>query len=288
MSIFDSRLAKQAKANMTKALVGFCGLYAIATVFNPLRRIQMEWSGLSNLKLVQILFETQLYVAILFVPVVLVLLDSPRSRFSVWWNRIINFRLVLVCGFAMLIATILLTVYGIPGYWWMWQTLGLLVAAIILTVIILRGRINTGETVLTGGAFVCLACGLWEIPYQIGLKYIYDLPQIGMAEAIIWVRSEIAIELPFIMGGGAILLLQNYKYHFLNFNYWSLLLFGLAAGFYLAWFATGFWVDVSYNWDTHTWIQSDPNAGAMLIYRASKAFTVLGFVSLVLPRRAKI
>ena len=258
----------------------FCVVFAVLIAFSPYRRIQLEWSTLPHLQAIKEIYQIHTYIAFLILPVII------SATLQKYWNKVMSYRRIIVAGIIGMMACLVLTFVKIPGWWWTWGTLGLYIMVLVWVVYLLKDKLPAGEALITGIAVVCLSVGCWEIPYQIGLKYVYDLPQIGIALVPKWVASEIAVETPLIIGGALILYLQNTKYHFLYFSKTTLIFMACAIGYYLAWFATGFWVDVYYDWSTTTWVQTAPNSASMLIYRLSKSFTALAFASLIIPRRS--
>lgn len=258
-------------------------LYSACTFLIPIRRIQMQWTTFSTgaNTILGVVFQLHLGLPLYLIPVVAMLVAYPKFILSRVWNCLFNYSHVLLVGSALVAACFLLSLARVPGFWWTWFTMGLYIGAVVAAVVLLDGKVSSGVAVIIGVGLVSLTIGLWEIPYQIGLKLQYDAPQIGTELAWAWIKSEITLEMGFIVGGAGLVFGVGSYLKCIRWSWITTGLFAIAVAFYVIWFATGFWVDVYYKWVDNIWVQSAPNTAAMMVYRVSKAATMLGFLSLL-------
>jgi hypothetical protein len=195
------------------------------------------------------------------------------SKFKALVDKICDRKLVIIGGYIILLVTIILTFTGHTiCIWWTWFSFGLNIAINILAYIFAKKRVSNGEAFIIGVAISAIWRGLWEIPYQMALKAIYDAPQIPTDQLWQMVRYEIGIELPLILGGILILWYYSWKYKNLYHYNYKVIVFGLlylAATLY--WIASGFSVEQIYDWVLKKWTNdSYIDYSAMAIYKFSK------------------
>lgn len=195
-------------------------------------------------------------------------------------NKIITRKNIYALSYLIISIVILLTLTGNTiFYWWTWFSFGLMIAITMFAMSIIN--IPSVDAFMLGAGIATLWRGFWEIPYQIGLKLIYDAPQISKPLLNSLIRYEIAAELPLIIGGVVLIWFYTSKHKLFNFNKHavSFLLIYLVAT--ILWFTNGLWVEIHYDWEASKWIAMDNiNYSAMATYKFSKVALALGFVYL--------
>jgi len=207
--------------------------------------------------------------------------EKFRNRMNWFCEKVVVKSLVLA-----LIACLVLTAFHVVGWWWTWLTIGVQLCIPLLAYIILKNRAHPIEALIIGIGLMGISIGLWEIPYQIGLGYIWNQHQAidTINQAVI---REVAYELPFIIGGIIILAIYQDKYKLLSFNKWFWFFMSSTVGLYLTWFLTGFWVEMTFDIEADMFIQHPVNMTARTIYRASKVALALGLVALILKKKGE-
>ncbi len=260
-------------------------LYAAATVFLPYRRELWNWDeGPSNL--VSVFHEQALWVPMYFMLLIALTSIVPLSWPTRLWNALCHREMVIVAGYSLLAVCLQMAVGRVYIVLWTWLSLGLLAVMVMLVVIVLEKRVAAGEAVIIGIAIASLWRGLWEIPFQAGQKYFYDLPQ--LSSTVVWemFRSELTIVAPLVLGGLMTLAFYCYRYRELaSFNRWFLLLASLYVGTTIVWIFGDFWIEKVYNWSLYEWSMSPSNYPSLVLYKSSKVFMALALVSILLPRR---
>lgn len=255
--------------------------YLILSFTLPTVRNFFYWQATTGRETIYALFQLMFGLTLYPIPLIAVMEAYPRVR--VWLDKFFHKQMVMSMGLFLLTMCLLLTYQQVAGWWWTWLTIGVQLCVLLLAYLVLERRVSPTEAVMIGIGLMGISIGLWEIPYQIGLKIYYEayLPTHVLVYNL---RREILIELPFIAGGVMILWIYHKKYKLVNFNKWFWLFTGLTIGLYTYWFATGFWVEMTYDWVNYQWIQHPIDIVAKTIYRASKVTLALAMVSLVLPR----
>jgi len=219
-------------------------------------------------------------------PIPFIFLMRFSKRFKAFMDYVLNRKLVIGAGMAVLFTCLLLTALHIPGWWWTWMTFGVQIAIVVLAVTLLRGRASNAESFIIGVGLMGISIGLWEIPYQVGLKLMHEYKLYDHDYIMRNMLREILIEIPFILGGIYIMLIYGKWLKIVNFNKWFFLFITGCIALYTTWFLTGLWVEI--NWvvvdDKWVWVQNPLNLTAKTIYRASKVALALGLVALLLPK----
>lgn len=272
-------MAKFEKYSLIAILV-----YMLLTFTIPIRRVLFIWQE-ENATLYGFLFQYGQYILMGLMTLLTAELvfhpDRPLSRLINW---ITQPKISLSIILPVLVLCVVLTFTGTPGLWWTWFTVGLHIGSIGLFIIILKDRVPAGVAFMTGTAFVFLVVGVWEIIYQCGRTYFYDLPQ-GIGTLLL--AGQIRFMLPFILFGLVMLYLVHKKNRNLfQANYLTVTFTILTAGMLAWWFATGLWSDIYYVYKLDKWFYMEPNPLMMEVYRSSKVFIILIMFSLVYrPKR---
>lgn len=195
-------------------------------------------------------------------------------------SKVVTKTNIYCIGYLILIAATILTLNGNPiFYWWTWFSFGLMIAVTLFTMSILN--IPDTDAFLLGAGVATLWRGLWELPYQIGLKLIYDAPQISSPMLNSILKYEILAEMPLIIGGGLLIWFYASKYKLFNFNKYAVLFLALYIVATIYWFASGLWVEIHYNWEAEQWTAANNiNYTAMATYKFSKVSLALGLIYL--------
>jgi len=209
----------------------------------------------------------------------------PNSRVVKWLNSISNKKLIYPIGYIILTTCVILTLTEVRGLWWTWFSAGLIIAIILLVIASIGKELMPIEKAIIAGGIASLWIGIWEIPYQIGLKLTYDasFPQVTSELVNHMIAYEVMIELPLILGGFAILWYYQDKYgNIVKLNRYFILFIATYIALITAWYATGFWVDIHYDWGNSIWVYTNNfDKTSMAIYKASKVALALSLVALI-------
>lgn len=260
------------------ALPSLLLVYMVLAFALPGARDFYYWQTTSGRMAIRFLFEAMFGMTLYALAFAVVMMVEPKTQAVL--DRICNKKVVVVGGLSLLAVFLALTGFHVPGWWWTWLTVGIQVATIILVYLALERRIGYAKALITGVALSGLAIGVWEVPYQIGLKLVYEsnLPSSLMFANM---RREILIEFAFIIPAVIILWYYHSQYKIINFNRWFYLCLSVTVGLYAYWFLSGFWVEMTYDWSNQQWIQHPVDVIAKTVYRASKVALALAMVSLV-------
>lgn len=236
------------------------------------------WQIASGRTVIRFLFEAMFGMTLYALIFAVVMVVEPKTQPVL--DRICGKKVIIGGGLSLLSVCLILTGLHVPGWWWTWLTVGVQVVTIMLVYLMLEHRIGYTKALIMGIALSGLAIGVWEIPYQIGLKLVYEsnLPSSIMFHNM---AREVMIEFAFIIPAVIVLMLYNSKYGIVNFSRWFWLFLGLTVGLYVYWFASGFWVEMTYDWANYQWVQHPVDVVAKTVYRASKVTLALAMVSLV-------
>lgn len=271
-----------------RVAVPVCLLYSLLTFLLPYRRILWNWTGGRPIETV-IFHRLSLWIPVYFMVPMIVVSIAPTSWLSRLWNTLCGKKLVMLIGYGVLAICITMAVTGTYIVWWSWLSFGLSAAVIMLTVSALKSRVLAGEAIIIGIAIASLWRGLWEIPFQAGQKYIYDLPQLSMAAAQEMFVHVLYIVAPLILGGLLILFFYHWKHKGLvSFNKWFWVLTGLYVGTTALWFATGFWLEKVFIWETRLWVMTPDSYTSLVTYKSSKVWMMMAIVSTLLPKGKRL
>jgi len=204
-----------------------------------------------------------------------------NNKARLWAERVMTYKTIYITGLLVLGICAVLTFNGIvQSYWWTWFSVGLIVAIILYTMTLLN--VPSYDAFIIGAAVATIWRGVWELPYQIGMKLTYDAPHITGEVLNRLLNYEVIAEMPLIIGGGIILYYYHNKYKVLNINRYVLIFGALYMALTTLWFVTGFWVELSYNWQFGQWFAArEINYGAMATYKASKVALGLALAYIV-------
>ena len=262
----------------TRTIVIICLCYLILSFSLPIKRDFLVWQAIND--------TTLAYVFALFFGFTLysfgvLILGNGFPKIAKVLNQICSKKVIYPICFGTLGLTLVLTALHIPGFWWTWTSLGAQVCTVLLTYLILEKKTQPYEAIIAGLGLSGIAIGIWEIPYQWGMGFIYYpkwLPPEALSAHIIY---QTLIELPLIIMGILILIVLNRKYKIVSFSKWFWIFLAVTTGLYICWFLTGFQQEVVYNWDSQQWVQTPMNMIVKTIYRASKVTLALGLISLM-------
>jgi len=166
-----------------------------------------------------------------------------------------------------------------------WPSDMLLFASFLLFYSLLYKRVPNMLALILCVGIMGVWTGVWELPYQIALKLMYDAPQIGLHETFRWIQWEIIVELPMAGCGLGIVAILGWQFKVIKFNKWFFIFMALYIGFMAYWILDGYWVDTHYNWDLGLWVQTDGfNKLHLFLSKASKVWFLLALISLVWRR----
>lgn len=254
-------------------------VYMVLTFTIPIRRVLYIWQE-NNTAAFGFAFSYGMYILMGFVLLLTaeVVFHPDRPL-----TRLINFltrpRIVSSVTLPFLALCVVLTFTKAPGLWWTWFTVGLHVGSIALIVILLKDKLPSGQAFMLGASFVFLVVGVWEIIYQYGRYYYYDVPQ-GQGPEVL--QGQIRFMTPFVLFGLVMLLLLYRKVrNVLHVNYLTGVFAVLTIAMFAWWFATGLWSDIYLNWQQDKWLYLEPNTLMMEVYRSSKVSIFLTMASFV-------
>lgn len=259
-------------------LIIFAAIYMVISFVSPTTRDFFYWQARTGKEFVSIAF--QLMFGITTFPLILELLNESFPIIKKTIDKLITANMVIYTIVFIMIMCLYFTAMRIPGWWWTWLTIGLQLIVIAATALALKHKVSPSTWLFAGIALMGINIGLWEIPYQIGLKLVWEnyLPLRGL---LMGMATEIIKELAFIVGGVILLAVLQEKYKILQFNKWFWIFLSATVILYILWFTTGFWVEMTYDWNTYEWIQHPVNYWAKLDYRLSKVTLTLAMISLV-------
>ena len=241
--------------------------------------------NVANNPLVSNLWALSLGQAIPFIFLMFIVTTFNKSKLVKWLNQICNKNAIYTIGIISLIACLTLTITEVKGIWWTWMSMGIIIATTVLIVARTEKIIMPIESIILACGITSLWRGLWEIPYQFGLKLMYDLPQSQITtETVIQMLSyEVLAEIPLVLGGILIIWYYHDKYKgLITFNKYFVGFFSAYILLTILWFVLGFWVDIYYDWGELKWYYTSSfNKMAMFIYKSSKLAMILSFISLV-------
>ncbi len=253
----------------------------ILTFTIPARRVLYTWEG-STAPIVTAIFSDGQFLLILGLVVLALAVRFVGNNFLLRsLDSLLQPSRVVWATTVVLATFVVLTALKVPGLWWTWQTLGLHIGTVSLGCYILRNYMPPLRAILLSGGLVLIAMSSWEIVYQYGLWYHNDLPQ---NIPIVHFINQFQFLKWFGLAGLAIVLLSAYP-NSLRVRGLTILMLNLTIFMLTIWFATGFWLDIKYDWSTFTWYQteSEPTVAALAmgVYRSSKVFLNLAMLSLI-------
>lgn len=258
--------------------------YMLLSFILPTTRNFFYWQATTGNEVIFVLFQAMFGLTLY--PILLIAIIDVYPRVKIRLDNLLHKQVVIGTGLFLLAMCFLLTLQQAPGWWWTWLTVGVQLCILLLAYLLLEKRTSPTEAVIIGIGLMGISIGLWEIPYQIGLKLFHEayLP----AQVLMYnLRREILIELPFIAGGVAILWIYHRRYKLINFSKWFWLFLGLTTGLYAYWYLSGFWVEMTYDWINYEWVQHPLDVVASTVYKASKVTLALALVSLLLVKRQR-
>lgn len=252
--------------------------YMLLSFTLPTTRNFFYWQATTSKETIYFFFQLMFGLTIYPIPLIAIINTYPRAKAQL--DRLLHKQVVIGTGLFLLSMCLLFTLQQVAGWWWTWLTVGVQVCILLLTYLILERKVSPTEAVIVGIGLMGISIGLWEIPYQVGLKLYHE----AYLPTQIWIynlRREILLELPFIIGGVTILWIYHTRYKIINFNRWFWLFFGLTVGLFTYWFMGGFWVEITRDWVNELWIQHSLDIVGSTVYKASKVTLALALVSLV-------
>jgi hypothetical protein len=212
-------------------------------------------------------------------------LEQPNHKFITWLEKICDYKYVMPVCMIGIVLSFVVFYLNVPVMLGSWTTVALTIAGTLLIYSLAVKKLSNLMAIVLSVGIMGMWIGFWEVPYQWGMKLVYDLPQIGTTLAWNMIYWESIIEIPMAGCGLWIVIVLNNKYKLFSFNKWFYIFFGLYVAMMVLWFVMGFWVDVWYNWDAQKWIQTVSfDKPAMFTYKISKVFMLLSFVALLWRR----
>lgn len=266
-----------------KFLITLCSLVIISTGFIIYRRIMLNWVGSDeSITLVSYAHALMMGIPLYLCMMMYASFYYPKARWVKWLNRITDLKILApICYVGMLVSFICF-IANVPVLVGSWTTDAMVFASMLLLVYFLHGKVSNLLAFIATIGILGMWSGYWEIPYQTGLKIYYDLPQIGWNRTFEWIKWEWTIEILTAGVGTWIVWELNKRFHFVHFNKWFFIFFGIYIACMVYWFATGYWVENYYDWSIEEWVQkTDFQWGSLFACKISKVFMMFGFISLV-------
>lgn len=227
-------------------------------------------------------FDTVVYYIRLWFPCGLIPLAIIPNRFLKWLLPLFsNKTVVTVCYVAIMIVTILF-IFKIAVPTGIWTSYYFVFGGLLLVYSMMRKYTGDIQAFLLGVGLVCMMVGIWEIPYQWGMKLINDAPQLGRDVAINMAWCETIKELPTILGGAILVVVVNIKNKILSVKPITVLLLLMYIYMVIYLVCSGFWTDLWYDWSSYSWVSSQHfDVLSMFLIKGSKAILLLFFISLL-------
>jgi len=287
-----SRPKSDSRSNGLGLFYAFYIAFVILTFTLPVRRpIMNAMSGMNDGDVMNYVFKVMPFLPVLAMVIIYQQYRYSKSLIFRWADKLADIRFLHLVALVLMPIALLLFALQMPGGWWTWSTLGLHVATTVLLTGLLSDRLPPFSALLAAGSIVALGAGLWEVMYQASMFTVYYAPQgaspKGLAFAVLFIQ-------PMVLGGTAVILqlwLRRStswgsgsiapRLNKLVLTSFGLFLLGIAV-----WHATGFWVDVLYDFDVEEILyQGDINYWSMFAYRSTKVALGLSLAFLYLPRR---
>jgi hypothetical protein len=264
-----------------------CTIIIISSAFMIYRRVVYNWThSQAQVNFVSYLHGLSMGIPFYFLILTYFVLWFPKVRFINWLNKITDIKILAPTFFIGIILTIVFLIFKLPAPLGTWTSVGLLLASTLMCCSMLRDKVPQILAFTIAVGITGMWVGFWEIPYQIALKLVYDLPQVGTDMTIRWIAWEIILETPMAGCGLWLVIIANQKYHFIRLSKVFYGLMSLYAVLTIIWITSGFWVDVWYNWKENIWIATQEwDKTSMFVYKSSKAVMLLGFISLLWSKR---
>lgn len=240
-------------------------IYIATTFIIPVRR-EIPVTQLNPI--IQDIFEIHFWFPILLAIFVLIRQKSPSliaiAKVNVW-NWIV---------LALLGIFLILTLFEVRGFWWTWISLGVHISTVMLIANATRNKLGDLKALVLGVGVASFAAGIWELIFQTGYYYKYDIPQ-GIPAIHL---HAILIQLSPLAIGGLGVAIAFWPPKLSKAAVSLLLVSVLSIGY---WVLGTMWVDIVYIWETGEWIRTDIYRGDQaILYRSSKATLALGLIGL--------
>ena len=255
-------------------VIGFIVVYMVLFATIPEARIWFQYANTSMGNVDSILFHTFFFVAFILLFLVFIIRSEPQLHKI--FDKICSPQVVIPIGVLSMVGCILFDALKIPGLWWTWWTWGLQSGTVLLVYLFLKNKMSRFDAAMIGFAIAFLCIGLWEEPYQMGIYLVWYTKPLGMTQAMTDLWIEVVREVPLIVGSLLTLAYYAWIYKALfRVNKWVIILTALFIGGYYLWFATGFWQELLYNWNTKLFYEQPLNIPAKDLYRSTKVFLPL-------------
>lgn len=264
-----------------KHYIWFIAGYLLLAFILPASRDFFDWQATDGASTIHHFFQLMFGIPLYFLLPMLLYDIYPNSKGARILDRIFSKNIILPIGILALCTFLLLTVIGVPGYWWTWLTVGIQICIVLLIVILLQKRLKPTEAFILGVGFMSISIGLWEIPYQIGLHLIHQVNYMAPEMVQQGIIREVTIEMAFIIGGAIIVYFYQYKYKLIRFTKPFWILSSLFVAGYTLWVTTGMWVEMIWDDINKVWLQQPIDYGAKVLYRSTKVMLALVPISLV-------
>lgn len=251
-------------------------LYLLLSFLIPIARpFSQEWQTTMPLTLRSLL--SSLFISISLLAFVLLAIARKYNKIANVLNIIANEKIVYSFSLIFITLALALTAINNGGLWFTPISLGVQTCTVLIVYILLKGRMQKYESIITGVAVSCLAMGLWEIPYQIGYVLKTYPQEITMQK----IYYEIMLQAPLIIGSIAILAVINKHYNNIKLNRLAAVLLFITVGLYASWFLTGFKLDILYDWNANQYIAGNEDYLTKILHRGSKVTLALGIIGVV-------
>ena len=214
-----------------------------------------------------------------FVPALLLTALVPRvSRALV---PILPLQLWTDVGLVAAAVSVALQLAGIPGLWWSWSTMGLLIILVITIANAAKAKLGQVNALLLGTMVTLLAIASWETIYQTGLLFYHDFfgsrainYAIVVAEQLTWVFPALIVILVLYRRYGSCIYVSRVV----------LVYIAAAAIFTTIWFVGGMEIPLLWYQGPEGIVGPIENVMAnpimLMVSRGSQSFWLLGIASL--------
>jgi hypothetical protein len=213
---------------------------------------------------------------------IVAIIISMESNIGKFLNKLISIKWIHIASYFIMIVALVLFIFGIPGLWWSWITIGSFLVMILVTPVILENKIPKIDALLLGAGVAYFIMAVWEIPYLYGLWKYWEKPQ-GMPFHNIFISIE--FYLPIIAIGlftAVLIVMKNSKILKKNIHIkLSIIFFAITIIGYAIWFIVGFPCNPYCDIKTGVWVATPFNYNINLLVRLTKVTANLSFLSLI-------
>lgn len=210
-----------------------------------------------------------------FIPTLMLVYLVPRV--NKWATPVAEGSLWPGVIFIMVAGCIVLQLLGIPGLWWAWSTLGLLLLIIMSVVNRNVTRLGSLNAWLLGVMVMLLGMGSWEAIYQTGLLFYHDFFGSDTVNYVIVMAEQLTWIIPALI---VILVLYKRYGNYVSLERGALVCIGVSVVCTTIWFANG--MDIPLVWYqgpegiVGPFVNANADPVMLSVSRGSQGFWLLG------------